>query len=126
MEQEQTTGLECIKNILRRYYDLYFKAVYEEHDEEKGKAIWEDIKCFNTIEKELLRLEPIRKYYEELDALDKAQTDVIEDADGKHIHKIKAIRGINRICMGNDVYVLPIHPNEKKIMKNYISSKIKE
>ena len=70
MVQEQMTALECIRKILRRYYDLYFKAIYEEHDEEKGKVIWEDIKCFNTIEKELLRLEPIKmlekikKYYE--------------------------------------------------------------
>lgn len=53
MVQEQTTGLECIKKILSRYYDLYFKAIYEEHDEEKVKAIWEDIKCFEKIQQDL-------------------------------------------------------------------------
>ena len=28
-QQEQTTGLECIKKEIRKYYDVCFKALYE-------------------------------------------------------------------------------------------------
>lgn len=64
-QQEQTTGLECIKTEIRKYYDLCFKALYEEHDEEKGKLIFECVKRFEMIQNDLELLEEIKEKFKE-------------------------------------------------------------
>ena len=50
---ETMTALECVQKLLNKNYDLYFKAVFKQHDGEEHQRILEDIKCLAKIQQAL-------------------------------------------------------------------------